>query len=60
MALLTVDTDEKYSKLFIQSGGKDLPTPVALAKNKDGQWKITEFSSIATGCRKPATVEDDF
>ena len=60
MALLTFDSDGKYGKVVIQSGGKDLPTPVGVGKNKNGQWKILEFSSIATGCRKPASAEDDF
>lgn len=54
------DKKGKYVSVIIQSGGKDLPTPVGLAKNKDGQWKIREFSSIATDCRKPKSVEEDF
>jgi len=60
MSLLTFNSDGKYGKLFIQSGGKDNPTPIQVGKNKNGQWKIIEFSSIATGCRKPASEEDDF
>ncbi len=60
MGLIASEVDDKYTNVVIQSGGKDFPTPVSLARNKDGQWKITEFSSIATGCRKPASVEDDF
>ncbi len=60
MSLLTFNSDGKYGKLFIQSGGKDNPTPNQVGKNKNGQWKIIEFSSIATGCRKPASEEDDF
>lgn len=60
MSLLSVGDDGKEAKVVIQSGGKDFPTPVSLAKNKDGQWKITEFSSIATGCRKTKSKEDDF
>ena len=56
----TVPEDEKHLKAIIQSSGKDYPTPVTLAKNKKGQWKVTEFSSIATGCKKPASEEDDF
>ena len=60
MALLSVEDDGKYAKIFIQSGGKDLPTPVQLAKNKNGQWKITEFSSIVTDCRKSESDEGDF
>lgn len=55
-----VPEGEKRLKAIIQSTGKDFPTPVGLAKNKHGQWKITEFSSIATGCKKPASKEDDF
>ncbi|MBK5112524.1 MAG: hypothetical protein KGD59_01570 [Candidatus Heimdallarchaeota archaeon] len=55
-----VPEGEKRLKAIIQSTGKDFPTPVGLAKNKNGQWKITEFSSIATGCKKPASEEDDF
>jgi len=55
-----VPDGEKRLKAIIQSTGKDFPTPVGLAKNKHGQWKITEFSSIATGCKKPASEEDDF
>ena len=60
--LYTEETDSsgKYVKVFIKSGGKDLPTPVGLGKNKHGQWKITEFSSIATGCRKSVSEEGDF
>ncbi len=60
MSLLTFDSDGKYGKVVIQSGGKDFPTPVKVGKNKNGQWKILEFSSVATGCRKPASEEDDF
>jgi hypothetical protein len=60
MSLVTKEIDDEYATVVIQSGGKDLPTPVALAKNKNNQWKIVEFSSIATGCRKPASVEGDF
>ncbi|MBN1328898.1 MAG: hypothetical protein JXA54_05440 [Candidatus Heimdallarchaeota archaeon] len=60
MLVLTVTSDEKEANVVIQSGGKDFPTPIALAKNKSGQWKITEFSSFATGVRKSSSVEDDF
>jgi len=55
-----VPEGEKRLKAIIQSTGKDFPTQVGLAKHKHGQWKITEFSSIATGCKKPASEEDDF
>ena len=48
--------DEKEIKLFVQSGGKDLSSPVRMKKNKYGYWKIFEYSSLFTGV-KP--VEDD-
>ncbi|HUT81800.1 MAG TPA: hypothetical protein VMZ29_11410 [Candidatus Bathyarchaeia archaeon] len=60
MLVLTVTSDEKEANVIIQSGGKDFPTPIPLAKNKNGQWKITEFSSFATGVRKASSVEEDF
>jgi hypothetical protein len=42
---------EKESKVFIQSGGKDNPSPVQLRKNDDGYWKIFEYSSLYTGVK---------
>jgi hypothetical protein len=50
----------KGVKIFIQSGGKDLGTPVQLAKNNDGQWKLTNYSSICTGVKKTPQEEGDF
>ena len=47
---------EKESKIFIQSGGKDNPTPVQLKKNKFGIWKLFNVSSVATGVKR---IEDD-
>ena len=55
-----VPEGDKQVKAIIQSSGKDYPTPVTLAKNKFGQWKITEFSSIATGCKIIKSIEEDF
>jgi hypothetical protein len=42
---------EKESKVFIQSGGKDNPSPVQLRKNDEGYWKIYEYSSLYTGVK---------
>lgn len=50
----------KGAKIFIQSGGKDLATPVQLSKNNDGQWKLTNYSSICTGVKKTPQEEGDF
>ncbi|NHJ85064.1 MAG: hypothetical protein FK734_06355 [Asgard group archaeon] len=61
MDLLTFQMEEeKHGKVFIQSGGKDFPTPVQVGLNNKGQWKIIEFSSIVTGCRKTSSEEGDF
>ena len=49
---------DKESKIFIQSGGKDNPTPVQLKKNKDGYWKLFNTSSIGTGVKR--IPDDDF
>jgi len=50
----------KGLKIFIDSGGKDLDTPVQLQQNNNGQWKLTEYSSICTGVRKTPEEEGDF
>ncbi len=50
----------KGLKIFIDSGGKDLNTPVQLRSNSAGQWKLTEYSSICTGVRKTVEEEGDF
>jgi hypothetical protein len=49
----------KGLKIFIDSGGKDMDTPVQLAQNSSGQWKLIEYSSICTGVRKTAKEEGD-
>ena len=43
---------DQESKVFIQSGGKDMPTPVHLRKNSDGIWKLFNVSSMATGVKR--------
>jgi hypothetical protein len=50
----------KGLKIFIDSGGKDLNTPVQLRENSSGQWKLTEYSSVCTGVRKTVEEEGDF
>lgn len=47
------DRGDIESKIFIQSGGKDLPSPVHLKRNDSGQWKLFNVSSLATGVKKP-------
>jgi len=46
------DRGELESKIFIQSGGKDMPTPVHLRKNSSGTWKLFNVSSLATGVKR--------
>jgi len=43
---------ETRSKIFIQSGGKDLPTPVHLRREEDGSWRVSNVSSMATGVKR--------
>ncbi len=50
----------KGLKIFIDSGGKDSDTPLQLAENSSGQWKLIEFSSVCTGVRKTVEEEGDF
>ncbi len=40
----------KRWKIFVQSSGKDFPTPITL-KKVGKTWKIAEFSSICTGVK---------
>jgi len=61
--VMTVTKKQEHGKglkIFIDSGGKDMDTPVQLQQNNAGQWKLTEFSSIATGVRKTVEEEGDF
>ena len=60
MTVVRKEDQSKGVKIFIQSGGKDMPTPVYLAKNNDGQWKLTNYSSICTGVKKTVQEEGDF
>lgn len=49
---------EKESKIFVQSAGKDNPSPVVVKKNKDGFWKLFNISSLCTGVK--VIKSDDF
>ncbi len=60
MTVVKKEEQAKGVKIFIQSGGKDMPTPVYLRKNNDGQWKLTNYSSICTGVKKTPEEEGDF
>lgn len=42
-----------YVKLFVKSNGADLPRPITLMRNKRGEYKFYEFSSIYVGVRPP-------
>lgn len=55
-----IDQDEKTKKIFIQSGGKDNPSPVTLKRNRHGQWKLTEYSSLCTGVKPITSAVEDF
>lgn len=48
----------EYCKLFVVSGGADNPRPITLQRNRDGLYKVYEFSSINLGVRPPASEKD--
>ena len=60
MTVVRKEPQAKGVKIFIQSGGKDMPTPVYLRENSSGQWKLTNYSSICTGVKKTVEEEGDF
>ena len=60
MTVVRKEKQAKGLKIFIQSGGKDLATPVHLRENAQGQWKLTNYSSICTGVKKTVEEEGDF
>ena len=51
---------QKGYKIFIQSAGKDNPTPLQVRENRDGQWKLIEYSSVCTGVKKATSEVGDF
>ena len=46
------------AKLFVRSGGADLPRPITLERNGQGQYKIRECSSVYLGVRPVETPAD--
>lgn len=60
MTVVKKEKQPKGLKFFIQSGGKDLATPIYLRENSSGQWKLTNYSSICTGVKKTVEEEGDF
>jgi len=48
----------KY-KVFACSSGTSTCRPITLTRNKKGIWKVTEFSSVLAGCRKPEKAPAD-
>ena len=60
MTVVSKKEHGKGLKIFIQSGGKDMATPLQLRKNSSGQWKLTNYSSVCTGVKKTVEEEGDF
>jgi hypothetical protein len=50
----------KGVKIFVHSGGRDMPVPAQFKKNSSGQWKLTEYSSFCMTVKKTKTEEGDF
>jgi len=51
---------EGRAKFFVAGAGADTPRPVELACNNAGLWKVTNFSSLTVGVKKPPSVAGDF
>ena len=61
--VMTVTKKQEHGKglkIFVDSGGKDMDTPLQLQANNDGEWKLIEYSSVCTGVRKTPQEEGDF
>ena len=48
--------DVGYVKLFVRSGGADLPRSVTTRQAKDGKWYLWEYSSILVDIRAPEST----
>ena len=54
--------EEDKAKLVVKSAGKDSPTPLKMAINNEGLWKIPgsgNLSSMTTGVKKPTEDPKD-
>lgn len=60
MTVVSKQDYQKGYKIFIQSGGKDNPTPLQVRENSSGQWKLVEYSSVCTGVQKTPQEKGDF
>ena len=59
--IINDNIQDDRGSIIIQSAGKDNPTPLKLAKNNQGIWKITSgTSSIATGVKLTVKEKGDF
>lgn len=47
-----------YMKLFIKCYGADSPRPIHIKKNNRNIWKVSNWSSVIVGIKKPP-VDDD-
>lgn len=53
------DVSTGIFKVFVASSGADSPRPITLERNNRGVWKATEWSSLTSGVRAPASAVDD-
>ncbi|MFW9908548.1 MAG: DUF6935 domain-containing protein [Candidatus Thorarchaeota archaeon] len=50
----------KGLKIFVESGGRDMPVPSQLEQNSSGQWKLTEYSSFCMDVKPTKKEQGDF
>lgn len=55
-----VELKEKQATIYIQSSGRKYASKIFLRQNKDGHWKVFEFSDLGIGVKPPTKVDDDF
>lgn len=46
------------AKFFVRCSGASSPRPVSLALNKSGQWKVTQWESLAVSVKPPVDDKD--
>ncbi len=52
------DESEGVIKIFVKCYGADIDRPIQLRRNNRGLWKVTNWSSVIVGIKKPP-IDDD-
>jgi len=52
------DLSKGIYKKFVFCTGADSPRPMTMKKNDKGYWKVSSWSSVLVGVKKPAVIDD--